>query len=226
MLSVLVLVMACGPSAPARAGWEHAPICADTRLPANESAVWEYGMVYTLETLYPAEFSCPAGAAVVIHFLNLSPKTVSLRFGKTHPLETIAPQGYRRLDLGKQTAGEHEFFLEFPETKEECTHHCAYYVPGQMRCLVRATTWPETEFVYRAAVMLRGTEVLPGVTRLPAGRFCELYVADSGSPAKSWQSTGYTFRTKPREITLTEFARPKGTTITGILDSKAKIIIR
>jgi hypothetical protein len=204
-----------------RAVWEHAPIGPDTRLPGGRPAVWEYGMIYTVETLYPADFSCPAGAGVVIHFLNLSSKRVAINFEKPKRYEMVAPNAYIRLSLGTQAAGEHVFFLEFPDADND---HCKFFVPSRMRCVIRASTWPDTEFVFRGAMIARRQEVVPSELRIPAGRQCEIFF--TGEHSASWQDSGYNFEIKPKAVTVTEFINPKGRIITGLFNSKSKLIIR
>ena len=98
-----------------------------------------------------------------------------------------------------------------------------------MKVPLRAGTWPETEFVFRAAWIGRRRQILPSQVRLPSGRQIELFLA--GAPdfkPLAWKTGKYTFEFKPQTPTLTEFLNPKGMEITAPDGNSpaARIIIR
>jgi hypothetical protein len=196
----------------AGAGWEHGPIGPATRLPPSRSAAWEFAMVYTETALCPAELSCPAGAAVVIHFVNLADFPVRLSFPRPAQSLWIGPKAYRRITLGPQPAGDHKFTLEIHADKylDPKPGHPEDSYPT-MLCLLRAGTWPQGEYVFRAAWAYWHGRLLPRAVLLPAGRHCELTVA-AGPDAtpRTWQSGGYTFHIIPGDLSLTELIRPRG----------------
>ncbi len=203
-----ILLLAGWLASAANAGWEYGPISRNTRLPAGDSEVWEFGMVYTAAALYPDQIICPAGSRLVIHFLNLSPEAVTLEVEGTAAAR-VAPGAYRRLRLGTQAPGTRTLVLENVSAEDNAHAEDPRELPAQMKIPLLAGTWPGETAVYRAVWLRRGPSLLPRRSLLPAGRVSELFLAASpGTSSRLWEADSHTFLWKPGQVTLTEFIRP------------------
>jgi hypothetical protein len=194
--------------APAAAVWEFGPVTPDTRFPGGRVPVWELGMVYTDESLYPADFSAPAGCPVVLHVLNLSGHPIRLVF--TSPPNRVLVQAgeRRRIDLGPFPRGHHLFRLEQPVYGLDPGEMQA---PMFMRCQLLIGTWPEGEAVFRAAWLSTPQGFFPNTLVLPAGRTCVLAVAGTRDSAAGLRTAGpVKFEVKPGVLDVVDLDRLKG----------------
>lgn len=222
---LLLSVLFCWP-VPAPAVWEFGPVTPDTRFPGGRGPVWELGMIYTDDSLYPVEFSVPAGCPVVLYILNLSSGPASFVFTQPKRRFLVRSGTYRRLDLGPLTKGEHLFKLEFPT---HSPHHGEPTPQHFMRCRLRAGTWPGDDSPYRSAWLATPEGMFPRSLVLPAGRSCELALAGTrGVQGRNWKIGDALLELKPMTLMLTNLDRPLSGTYPAPaeISSGAKLVVR
>jgi len=196
----------------AQAVWEHAPISETTRFPKERSATWEFGMVFNLSALYPANFSCPGGARVILHILNISPVKIIIQRVNPKETYTLLPGTYRKIDFGKLQTGEHLFFLDVP-VEEDIDPHTgeSVEVRTRMKCFIRATRWPGSMHPYRTAWIMKNNHLFPNEIILPAGRNSDIFIGSSTQTKKiHLKVRDYKLVIKPGKVTLTEIKSPAG----------------
>lgn len=205
---VVCLFFVCG--SPALAGWEHAPVSETTRLAPGQDT-WEFGLVYTLEAMYPARFVCPAGVRVVFHALNLSRISIQLERRDTHETIWLPPGAYRRWDFGRVAPGDHVFELIMSMSADAAHAHSGVQEPDRLLCRLHAGTWPGDSLPFEAAWVETAGRLLPARLALPAGRPVSLFVGASAKARRERiPAQDQLLQVKPAEVTLTEFARPRG----------------
>lgn len=210
LLSLLLLSALLGWTPAARAFWEYGQVTPDTRFPDGRLPVWELGMIYTPETLYPAEFSVPAGCPVVLHVLNLAEDPATFVLSEPGRRFRVPSGAYRRLDLGRLDPGEHRCRLELPTE----THPAGEPVlPRHMRIRVLSGTWPGPAVTFRAAWLATPDGLFPRGLILPAGRDCEVALAGTRDlTGHRWKVGDTVLELKPGALTLTTLNRPRSGT--------------
>lgn len=194
----------------ASAVWEHSRVSEATRLPAGQE-VWEFSLVYTLDAMYPARFTCPGGVRVVFHLLNLSPLTLRVERPGSRETFALAPGAYRKWDFGPVPPGDHEFNLVLPLDSDASHSHGKPEVPGRMRCRLSADTWPGDTLPYEAVWIAAGGRLLPSRLALPAGRPVALFLGAARQARRErFTVQDQLLEIKPGEVSLTEWRRPRG----------------
>ncbi len=187
--------------------WEHAPLSPATRLPASRDAVWEFAMVFNMEALYPAVFTCPAGYRVRLHILNLADIKIQVQFHNPRRIFTLNPGQYNKIDLENLKPGEHVFYVNIM-LEQDCQHA---EIPDKLRCLIRAGSWPGDDIIYRSTWIAHTHAFTPAELILPAGRESEVFLSGiKGSTPLQFQAGGYTFKVEPEKVTMTGLHRPPG----------------
>jgi hypothetical protein len=212
-MRTLTGIIVCGLltiGSPASAVWEHSPVSEATRLAAGQD-VWEFGLVYTLDAMYPARFNCPAGVRVIFHVLNLSPIPIRLERKDRQESFTLAPGAYRRWDFGQVSQGDHGFDLVMPLDEDAEQAHGGQEEANRLRCRLFADIWPGDSLPYEAVWMARGARLLPTRLVLPAGRPVSLFLgATAKARLERFPVQDQLLQVKPAEVSLTEFAHPRG----------------
>ena len=205
--------------------WEHAPLSPATRLPASRNAVWEFAMIFNMEALYPAVFTCPAGYRVRLHVLNLGDSKIQVQFHNPRRIFTLYPGQYKKIDLGNLNPGEHVFYVN-TTIEQDCDYAGT---PDKLRCLIRAGSWPGDDIIYRSAWIAHTHAFTPAELILPAGRENEVFLSGiKGTTPLQFQAGGHTFMVKPEKVTMTDMHRPPGVKLKlpASADKKGSLHIR
>ncbi|MEW6516152.1 MAG: hypothetical protein AB1439_04520 [candidate division FCPU426 bacterium] len=216
--TLFLCILACLGTAwplPASGVWEHSQVSEATRLPAGRE-VWEFGLVYTMDAMYPIRFTCPAGVRVILHALNLSPLPIYLERKDTGGQFALPSGAYRRLDFGLLAAGDHGFDLVIPMSADAGhSSHADEKEPGRLRCQLLADTWPGESLPFEAVWMVVGKRLLPERVVLPAGRPVSLFIgAAVSASADRLPLNDQWLQVKPADVSLTELQHPQGGRIT------------
>ena len=107
--------------------------------------------------------------------------------------------------------GDHVFELIMSMSADAAHAHSGEEEPDRLLCRLHAGTWPGDSLPFEAAWVEVSGRLLPARLALPAGRPVSLFLGASAKARRERiPAQDQLLQVKPAEVTLTEFARPRG----------------